>query len=175
MYRKKQRDFSCFLSGKPHARALIIGSPEHPKISGFVNFYATQKGVIVFTQISGLPNPTGKCTTPVFAFHIHAGNRCVGKAQDVFADTLGHYNPNECPHPFHSGDMPPLFGNNGYAFSAFLTDRFSVEEIICKTVIIHSLPDDFTTQPSGNAGKKRCGLQTNGKITGYSTVQEEKN
>ena len=39
------------------------------------------------------------------------------------------------------------------------TDRFSVNEIIGRTVVIHSDPDDFHTQPAGNAGKKiACGV-----------------
>ena len=55
--------------------------------------------------------------------------------------------------------MPPLFWNNGYAFQMFLTDRFTVKEIIGKTVIIHDNADDFTTQPSGNSGEKiACGV-----------------
>ena len=55
--------------------------------------------------------------------------------------------------------MPPLFINDGYAFMIFLTDRFKVDEIIGRTVIIHSMPDDFTTQPSGNSGMKiACGV-----------------
>ena len=42
---------------------------------------------------------------------------------------------------------------------AVLTDRFCVEEVIGRTVIIHSDPDDFHTQQSGNAGKKiACGV-----------------
>ena len=41
----------------------------------------------------------------------------------------------------------------------FLTNRFRVEEILGKTVIIHDSPDDFTSQPAGNAGKKiACGM-----------------
>lgn len=45
------------------------------------------------------------------------------------------------------------------AFSAFLTDRFTVKEILNRTVVIHSRPDDFTTQPSGNSGEKiACGV-----------------
>lgn len=60
--------------------------------------------------------------------------------------------------PYHAGDLPPLFGNQGYAFSAFVTDRFAVREIVEKTIIIHSKPDDFKTQPSGDSGEKMaCG------------------
>ena len=58
----------------------------------------------------------------------------------------------------HAGDLPPLFGNHGFAFAVFLTDRFSVREVLGKTVIVHLKPDDFTTQPSGSAGEKiACG------------------
>ena len=39
--------------------------------------------------------------------------------------------------------MPPLFGNNGYAYLSFFTNRFSLDDIIGKVVIIHSHPDDF--------------------------------
>ena len=69
-----------------------------------------------------------------------------------------HYNPLGCPHPYHAGDMPPIFGAAGYAFSAFVTDRFTVRDVVGRSVILHGSPDDFTTQPSGNAGEKiACG------------------
>jgi len=35
----------------------------------------------------------------------------------------------------------------------FLTDRFSIDEIINKTIIIHAHLDDFTSQLSSNAGE----------------------
>ena len=70
-----------------------------------------------------------------------------------------HYNPGECEHPHHAGDLPPLFGCNGYAMSVFLTDRFLVDDVIGKTLIIHDRPDDFKTQPAGDAGEKMaCGV-----------------
>lgn len=41
----------------------------------------------------------------------------------------------------------------------FFTNRFSIEEIIGRTVVIHDMTDDFKTQPSGNSGKKiACGV-----------------
>jgi len=40
----------------------------------------------------------------------------------------------------------------------FLTDRFTISEIIGKTIVIHISPDDFKSQPAGDAGKKiACG------------------
>ena len=98
------------------------------------------------------------CSGGVFGFHIHEGNACTGNENDPFANAGGHYNPTNCPHPYHAGDLPPLFSNNGYAFMSVLINKFTVNEIIGRTVIIHSQPDDFTTQPSGNSGKKiACG------------------
>ena len=146
------------LRSRPQAIAQIKGSPDYPGISGNVYFYATKLGTIVLSLISGLPSTHDECKSPVLGFHIHGGATCTGDETDYFKDALTHYNPKDCPHPYHAGDMPPLFSVHGVAMSAFLTDRFSANEIIGKTVIIHSLPDDFTTQPSGNSGIKiACG------------------
>lgn len=155
-------NLKSFLMRRPQAVANIKGSMEHPQIKGEVYFYQFDDGVIVVADVSGLPSPHEKCKSPVFGFHIHEGERCSGNSDDPFADTLGHFNPSGCNHPYHAGDLPPLFGNKGNAFMAVFTDRFSVREIIGKTVVIHSDPDDFKTQPSGNSGRKiACG-----KITG---------
>ncbi len=149
---------SVFL-GKPQASAEIYGSEDYPEIEGNTYFYQTKNGVIVGTEVSGLPNPKNACESPVFGFHIHEGAACTGNEDDTFASVMNHYNPNACLHPFHAGDLPPLFGANGYSFFIFLTDRFTADEIIGKTIIIHSKPDDFTTQPSGNPGTKiACGV-----------------
>lgn len=147
------------LSGRPQAAARIAGSESHPGISGIVRFYQTGGGVIVWAEISGLPLSEGPCHERIFGFHIHKGTDCAGNMDDPFADAMSHYDPNGCEHPYHAGDLPPLFGNNGFALSLFLTDRFSVNKVIGRTVIIHDHPDDFTTQPSGSSGTKiACGI-----------------
>lgn len=141
------------------AAASVRGSKAYPGLSGTVYFYQTQRGVLVRAEIYGLPEPDQPCEEPVFGFHIHEGGRCGGNADDPFSDAMSHYNPHGCGHPFHAGDMPPLFGCGGSALLLFLTDRFCVEEVIGKTVIIHDHPDDFTSQPSGNSGTKiACGV-----------------
>lgn len=141
------------------AAACIAGGESFPHISGVVRFYQTCQGVIVRAEISGLPQGSGPCGSRIFGFHIHEGTGCGGHMDDPFANAMSHYNPHGCEHPYHSGDLPPLFGNNGSALSLFLTNRFSVREITGKTVIIHDRPDDFTTQPSGNSGTKiACGV-----------------
>ena len=137
--------------------AQIRGSAAYPDIRGMVLFYAVRGGVLVRAEITGL-SKGGACESPIFAFHIHGGV-CSGNADDPFADAGMHYNPGNCPHPYHAGDLPPLFGANGNALLVCLTDRFGMDEIYGKTVIIHAKPDDFTTQPSGNAGEKiACGV-----------------
>lgn len=152
-------NFAGLFCTTPHAEAIISGGSAYPDISGRVRFYQIAYGVIVVAELLGLPVSDQKCKQPIFAFHIHEGNSCTGNSEDEFADSKSHYNPGACPHPYHAGDMPPLFGADGMAFSAFLTDRFTVKEVIGHTVILHSAPDDFTTQPSGNAGKKiACGV-----------------
>lgn len=147
------------LESKPDAAAIIKGSEEYKNISGIAQFFQTKYGVIVATAVNGLPHSEDKCREAIFAYHIHSGSKCEGNVEDPFKDAMTHYNPGNCNHPEHAGDLLPLMGNKGYAFSMFLTDRFKVEEIIGRTIIIHSNVDDFTTQPSGNAGAKiACGL-----------------
>ncbi len=154
--------FSSVLAQLPQASAVISGSGKYPGINGSVNFYQTRYGVLTAAEIFGLPAPSMPCKSPVYAFHIHEGDMCIGNETDPFANAMTHYNPGGCEHPYHAGDMPPLFANNGYALSIFLTDRFTANEIIGKTIIIHSKPDDFTTQPSGNSGEKiACGVIIN--------------
>ena len=143
---------------RPQAMARIKGNALYPNIFGIVRFYQHTHGILVVTEIEGLPNPKNVCSSAIFAFHIHQGSSCTGDETDSFANSGMHYNPQNCPHPYHAGDLPPLFGANGYAFSACLTDRFTLNEIIGRTIILHSSFDDFSTQPSGNSGEKiACG------------------
>ena len=152
-------NMSALLSKRPNALAVIKGGREYPDIKGGVYFYQTNSGVVVVAKVSGLPYEKEKCKGNIFGFHIHEGEMCSGTEADEFKNTGMHYNPNGCAHPYHAGDMPPLFGNNGFAISAFLTNRFTVREVMGKSVVIHRNPDDFVSQPSGNAGTKiACGI-----------------
>lgn len=147
------------LQGLPQAVAVMNGSNAYPNIYGLVRFYQTKNGTLVFAEITGLPKAEKDCGQRIFGFHIHSGTSCTGNANDPFADAMAHYSPNNCEHPHHAGDLPSLFGYNGKALSIFLTSSFNINEVIGRAVIIHDSPDDFTTQPSGNAGNKiACGI-----------------
>lgn len=135
------------------AVAKIRGGVEVPKLSGCIRFYQQKDCVLIVAEIFGLPreNETG-----FFGFHIHQGESCSGTD---FSETGSHYNPVDQVHPKHAGDLPPLMCCRGNAYLAVKTDRFTVHDIIGKTVVIHSDPDDFHTQPAGNAGRKiACGV-----------------
>ena len=142
----------------PTAYAEITGNPGNGEITGIVRFYPANDGVLINAEIYGLPIADDRCGFDIFGFHIHEGNSCTGNNSDPYANARSHYNPTNCPHPAHKGDLPPLFGNHGSACMMYVSDHFQIPDLIGKTVIIHSKPDDFTTQPSGNSGDKiACG------------------
>lgn len=144
------------------AIAEIKGGNGYPQLYGKATFIQTDLGVLVTIKVNNLPKNT-ICNGGVFALHIHEGESCSGDTNDQFSDAKTHYNPLNCEHPYHAGDLPPLFGNNGFAYMTVLTNRFTLNEIKNKVIVIHENKDDFTTQPSGNAGTKiGCG-----KILGY--------
>lgn len=143
----------------PDAQAVIKGSSAYPQLRGTMRLHQMEGGVLVTALVHGLPQGEGSCPANIFGFHIHEGKACTGTDQEPFANADGHFNPGNCPHPAHAGDMPPLFGNRGSAYLSFFTDRFTVSQVIGHTVIVHLHRDDFTTQPSGDSGPMiACGI-----------------
>lgn len=140
-------------SNCPSAVAYVRGGTDAPNINGQVRFYQEPCSVLVVADIAGLPQNS---ETGFFGFHIHEGNSC---ADAGFPQTGSHYNPRQTDHPRHAGDLPPLMMQQGHAHLEVRTNRFRVRDIIGRTVVIHSNPDDFHTQPAGNAGTKiACGM-----------------
>lgn len=132
-------------------------------ISGQITFFSHCRGTLVVADISGLP----ESDSGFFALHIHEGGDCLGSG---FPNTGSHYNPANLPHPRHAGDLPPLLACGGKAYLATVTDRFRVRDVIGRTVVIHSHPDDFKTQPSGDAGNKiACGVIRRARKAGSTT------
>ena len=171
---QKSGEKNCILrlNCRPAAEAELRGDVDHPHLRGIVLFYPCGMGTVVLAEVSGLPYDPSPCASNLFAMHLHAGGTCepdkyaVEHGEPSFSETGGHFNPLACPHPAHAGDLPPLFGNRGYAWMGVFTERFRPEDVIGKTVILHAQRDDFISQPAGDAGKRiACGVvKRDGKI-----------
>ncbi len=167
---------SIMKTDEPTAAAVIHGSAAYPSLSGHGYFYDVPfGGVIINVEIWGLPdiqcspaatynnsqdsrknNFSEKLLFSCFyGMHIHEHGDCT----PPFDQTGEHYNPENTIHPFHAGDLPPLLGNNGYGWTAFYDKRFHLRDILGKSIVIHRIRDDFTSQPSGSSGDKiGCGV-----------------
>lgn len=121
---------------------------------GTVTF--TQKGgkVVVDAKVAGLaPGSHG--------FHIHEKGDC-SSGDGLSAG--GHFNPDGKPHgpqgaPHHGGDMPSLKADaSGQAKASFVLEGVTVTagpaSIVGRGLIVHKDPDDYRTQPTGNAGAR---------------------
>lgn len=141
-----------FNTKRPVAVAQLRGGGGMPRLRGTVKFYQMPGGIVVETGIFGLPeNSSG-----FYGIHIHEGAFCTGKG---FSDTGGHFDTKKRMHPNHAGDLPVLISCAGRAYSAVLTNRFSIQDILGRTVVIHSDADDYRTQPAGASGDKiACGI-----------------
>ena len=141
---------------EPQALAWVTGGTMAPMLSGLVKFYHTPYGgTLIEAELFGLPNRMQAGSTDFYAMHIHENGEC----SVPFDHTGEHYSKDDSPHPQHSGDMLPLMGNQGYAWTVFYDKRVTIQDIVGRSVVIHAMPDDFMTQPSGNSGAKiGCGV-----------------
>lgn len=140
----------------PDAYADIKGNDTYPCLCGRAHFHNTaQGGTLVEVEICNLPFMDEQFSSAFYGMHIHENGDCT----PPFDKTGNHYNPSNMPHPMHAGDMPALLGNHGYAYSVFYTERFVIDDIVGRSIVIHAHPDDYRTQPSGNSGNKiGCGV-----------------
>jgi len=129
----------------------------------------TASGVVIFTQQKdGLKiqaNITG-LTPGKHGFHIHEFGDC---ACDDATCAGNHFNPTNKKHggpddaDRHVGDLGNLTANDQGEANYMRVDTHATlngpHSIIGKAVIIHAQEDDFTTQPTGNAGARLgCGV-----------------
>jgi Cu-Zn family superoxide dismutase len=146
------------------AYASVIGGPLAPEIRGVVYFRDVQGGTEVCVEVTGLPEyrPAMGDSDPIgpHGFHIHESGNCqIGNADEPFKASGEHWNPTNQPHGNHAGDFPVLFSNDGKAVMCFFTNKFKPGDVVGKAVIIHQSPDDYRTQPAGDAGKRlACGV-----------------
>jgi len=139
------------------ARAVAKLQPTSGNTAGgTVMFHQHGDKVAVHAQLTGLkPNAE-------HAFHVHEKGDC--SAPDGMS-AGGHYNPAGKPHgaqggEHHAGDMPSVKSDaNGNANARFDLAGVSATDYVGKGVIVHRDPDDYKSQPAGNAGQRiACGV-----------------
>lgn len=125
-------------------------------VSGTVRFVTQGPKVVVVGEISGLkPNAE-------HGFHIHEKGDC---SSGDGMSTGGHFNPlakghgAHGVHEHHAGDLPSLKADaNGMVKMNFESSTIKVGDgatnIIGRGMIVHRDPDDYKTQPTGNAGPR---------------------
>lgn len=156
---------SCKNAGKTGKDVSVIvplESKSNSNVTGAVTFTQRGNSVIMQLKAEGL-------TPGLHAIHLHEKADC--SAPDG-TSTGGHWNPTHEPHGkwgspngYHRGDIGNITADaNGKAVLTFETDQWCLtcddvtKNIIGKAVIIHQSVDDFTTQPTGNAGGRiSCG------------------
>jgi Cu-Zn family superoxide dismutase len=131
---------------------------------------STVTGHVAFTQVAGalhLDVSVAGLTPGVHGFHIHEVGDC--SAPDA-TSAKGHFNPDAHQHGnpsgdmHHAGDMPSLTADaNGKVTASFdikgVTLDAGATSIINRALVIHADPDDYKSQPAGNAGKRvACGV-----------------
>jgi len=144
--------------GSDGARGIATLEPTKGNTTaGTVTF--TQQGgrVLVNAQVTGLkPNAE-------HGFHVHEKGDCSSGDGNSAG---GHFNPASKSHgnvrgggEHHAGDMPNLradaYGNASASFQlATVTVGSGAADVIGKGLIVHRDPDDYKSQPAGNAGPR---------------------
>jgi len=149
---------------KPEVSAAVVhlAPTEGNSVTGEITLTPADGGVKVAGTVSGLePNSE-------HGFHIHEKGDC--SAPDG-SSAGGHFNPTSVDHgsmetePHHDGDMPNIKADDtGTASVDVIVPGIELgtgsdTDVMGKAIIVHGGPDDYTSQPSGNAGPRlACGV-----------------
>ncbi len=141
---------------RPALIADIRGGASNPGVRGLIHIYWLPGAILLQSEFEGLP------ASRVFGFHVHNGIIC---GAEPFTEAGAHFD--NCgdglwcgQHPYHAGDMPPIFSDsNGHVAGQVYLDKATVAEYSGKPIVLHTMPDDFSTQPAGNSGARiACGI-----------------
>jgi Cu-Zn family superoxide dismutase len=126
------------------------------------------EGSIVFNEVDGVVSMLAtmtRLTEGSHAIHIHETADC---SSEDGKSTGGHWNPTAQPHGkwgdatgYHKGDIGNFeVAADGIGNVEFSTDQWCIgcgdenKDILGKAIIVHQGTDDFTSQPSGDAGAR---------------------
>lgn len=139
------------------ARAVAKLEPtKGNRAAGTVTFVERMGKVVVFADVTGL------APGQAHGFHVHEKGDC-SSGDGMSAG--GHFNPDGKPHGMaghgahHAGDMPNLAADaNGNAKASFTLAEVTVvpgtKSVVGRGLIVHKDPDDYKSQPTGNAGAR---------------------
>lgn len=142
--------------GKTQTATANLAPTTGNTTSGTVKFSQNGDTVLVSGEVRGLkPNSE-------HGFHVHEKGDC-SSGDGMSAG--GHFNPAGNPHgrhgtgSHHAGDLQSLRADaNGVARFSFETGSIGVgtglNDVVGKGLIVHRDPDDYRTQPTGNAGPR---------------------
>ncbi|HTN09322.1 superoxide dismutase family protein [Agriterribacter sp.] len=146
-----------------HAEAVLAGTYADTTVSGTAKFDADENGKVKLELEITIPAKAGKSV----AVHIHEHGDC----GDNGKMSHGHWNPTNQQHGkwgsagFHSGDIGNVqLDAQGKGTLTLETDLWTLggnaeKNILDKALIVHGGVDDYTTQPTGNAGSRiGCGV-----------------
>ena len=167
------RTTSCAVTLTLALAASGIASAGGPKATATLESRSesTATGKVTFTQSRGkvkMKVVVEGLTPGSHAIHLHEKGDC--SAPDA-TSAGGHWNPSSENHgkwghyPFHHGDLGNLVADaKGKAEMSIATDLWTIgdgkpSDVVGRSVIVHAKEDDFTTQPTGNAGGRvACGV-----------------
>jgi len=146
-----------------HAEAMLSGTYPDTTVSGSLKFDAEPDGKVKMVLEMSIPAKAGKSV----AVHIHEHGDC----GDMGKMAHGHWNPTNAQHgkwgsaSFHSGDIGNVkLDAKGKGTLTITTDLWTLggkndKNILGRSIIVHGGMDDYTTQPTGNAGGRiGCGV-----------------
>ncbi|SDH20374.1 superoxide dismutase family protein [Pelagibacterium luteolum] len=125
--------------------------------SGTATLTATTKGVLIEIEVGGLPSDQW------VAFHVHETGNCNHETDHESAGD--HFNPSTVEHGYltetgpHAGDMPNQYVPADGVLRAQVLNPFVMLDdgeasIVGRALMIHAGADDYSTQPSGDAGDR---------------------
>jgi len=148
----------------PAAGASVqLAATKGHQVTGSLSIAPMGDGVHFTGSLQGLP-PNAE-----FGFHVHEKGDC--SAPDG-SSAGGHFNPTSAEHGnptsgthHHAGDMLNIKSNGEGVAQVDTTAAGTTlhgnppTDIMGKAIVVHEGPDDYTTQPSGNSGKRvACGV-----------------
>ena len=136
---------------------LTFESKSNSNVTGTASFVEKNGKVTFVAKMTGLK-------PGIHAIHIHEKSDC---SSPDGKSTGGHWNPTFKNHgkwdvgEYHKGDIGNFTADEkGNGTITLTTNEWCIgcgdetKDILGKGLIVHQDPDDFTTQPTGNAGAR---------------------